>query len=178
MRSLPKGDRINTDRQFYDEYRQCTLEENKEVHDAYGDTVVLLKKQKRSPNREIDTTGSKGPRGRLDGHRVSYPTGAQPTQTTYGRPEADADNEDVLKEYSIPALVDLSGSPRQVDGGGISISTQPSITISKYYLDEQNLEIDPVEDKFSYQGSVYRIRNRFPRVNFLNTVAEYVYEIE
>lgn len=172
---LSRGDRLpGRDRQFFDDYRDQSLEDIAELHLAYGDEVVILKKLK-TPHRDIDLTGKARQTGRFGSQRHSIATGTQPVPTEFGRPE-EVDKR--YEEITCPALVNLDGDTRKQDGGGPGIFTQPDIVFSIKILEDRGITIDKVEDLFFYHGTKYRTRRSFPRVNYLGMKAELVFEVE
>ena len=171
MSRLPETTRpLVTYTQFKNEYVDEFSLNMKEVIEAYGDTVQLLKKQK-TPTREIDTSGLKGKRGRLGGRRLDEPTVLPASDAEYSRPED-------THSINIPAIVESNPSQERREMFGIKDAGTALITISTKWLTQNQIVIDSFEDFFSYKGNSYKITSPDPTGNFLDSSGVIIYSVQ
>lgn len=171
MSRLPETTRkLETYTQFKDVYIDAYASDMKEVIEAYGDTVQLLKKQT-SAQRTIDTSGLKGKRGRLGGRRVDEPVAVPTSDAQYSRP----DDPNSIK---IPAIVELNPSQERREMFGIKDAGTALFTISTKWLSQNQIVIDSFEDFFWYKGNSYKITSPDPTGNFLDSSGVIIYSAQ
>lgn len=157
---------------FYDEYTVMASDAIEELAHAYGDTIVLLRKQV-SPMREIDTTGSLGKPGRLTGRRMELPTGVSPQPSEFKRPEKSSPDE-FSPVTSIPAIVIVNSGLKGEAALAITLAYNPTVYISMQWLKIKNVEINAAQDMISYKNKKYLIDDAFEDFTFLNSSAQLV----
>jgi hypothetical protein len=156
--------------QFKLEYIDEYADNMEEVILAYGDTVVLLKKQK-IPTKNIDKTGLVGRQGRLGSRREEIATPIENTESNFLRPE------DTL-QINIPALVETSPTLERREKYGIKEMATGLVTLSTKWLKKNNIVIDFAEDLFLYKDNQYNITSPDFTGNFLDSVGVLTYSIK
>lgn len=173
---LPDTDRVaERDTQFLKEYTVCHASNTEKVYNAYGDTIVLLKKVKVA-HRAVDTTAERRqrPDGKFGGYRVQRGLAHNSPQINSAPADSRPEENSIIK---IPAIVEVNPSQERREMYGLDDSDTGMVHISRKWLDDRGIEIDTAEDHFSYKGSNYRINTGDDRGTFLDSVAAYTYRI-
>lgn len=173
MSRIPEGRKLrSTGTQYSYEYTKDVLEAAYECYNAAGDSVILLKKEKVLPRAAEKELLSSGERGKFGGRRRNSTYESLEADTEFMRPEK-------YREISIPASVETSPSVNNIAYSGIIERGKYLVRVSSKFLSDNNIVIDPGEDRILYKGVMFRISDGpDPSMNFLDVFGELVFSIE
>lgn len=166
---------VDRDAIFYDKYRQDSLDGIEELVTAYGDTIILLRKQiAKNSSLALDTTGTDRMEGRLSGRRLEMQTGFGPEQVTeYKRPE-QTETEEYNPVISIPAIVIVNSGLKEDSAMAFLVALNPTCYLSIKWLNEKGITINAAQDLISYKNDKYAIDDMYQDNNFLNHAGQMI----